>query len=301
MSNTAENFSAAARDPNPSFRHWSTYLTAESKEEILQIIHKNLPELLECRDFGPAAKLPTTLTNDYMARLFCVLAHKTDLPILDRILEAGIPIDIRDKDGTSGLTALQIRAKYLNLDAMAALLERGADPEIRDGDGRSALDHVVTAGTLSTRTHPNFLRSLMHKGSQESDTVREAIHVLAQHGADLYAQDVYGHTAFAKAILAVKPDAVKAFLDMADAGEFDLLGRKVSGNLTAKQFCHGYSEGIAKGEVSGTNDLFQICYHTDVEIDILQHEADCKKLRQEIRAQMEAGTYVPPFSDNELL
>lgn len=296
MSETAEKFSVAARDPNPSFEHWSTYLTDESKKTVIE---EWTYFITGKRSGEGTADLAAIMSNTDMAGFLCTLAPEKDLTILDKILEAGVPIDIRDKDGAHGLTALQMRANRVHPQGMAALLERGADPEIRDRDGRSALDHVVTAGVLSTRTHSNFLRSLMHKGSQESDRVREAIGVLAAHGADLYAQDANGHTAFAKALLAIKPTAVKAVLDMADAGEFDLLGSKVSGDLTAKQFCHGYSEGIAKGEVSGTDELFGICYHTDVEINIRQYEADCEKLGQEIRAQMEAGTYVSPFPDNE--
>lgn len=305
MSETAEKFSVAARDPDPSFQHWSTYLKEESRETILEIIHENLAELLDQKDFGSPAELPQTVTNDDMARLLSVLADKDTLSVLDQILEAGIPINIRDKNGVCGLTALQHRSRYPNYSrhhcAMEALLERGADPKIRDREGRSALDHVVTAEVLSTRTHSNFLRSLMNNGSQESDSVQEAIGVLTQHGADLYAQDANGYTAFAKAVLAIKPTAVKAFLDMADAGEFDLLESKVSRDLTTKQFCHRYSEDIAKGDVSGTDELFQICYYVDVAINIRQHEADCKKLGQEIQAQMAAGTYVPPFTDNEPL
>ncbi|MBP9050663.1 MAG: hypothetical protein KBF91_05540 [Alphaproteobacteria bacterium] len=301
MSETAEKFSVAARDPNPSFQHWSTYLKEESRETILEIIHKKLTELFGGKNLCPAADLPTTLTNDVVARLICEIAHKEDLPFLDKILEAGVPIDIRDKDGARGLTALQMRANWVHPECVATLLERGADPEIRDREGRSALDHVVTAGVLSTRTHSGFLKNLMRKESQESDRVREAIGVLAAHGADLYAQDANGHTAFAKALLAIKPTAVKAFLDMADAGEFDLLGSKVLGDLTAKQFCEVHLRIPQKSSILGTDALFQICYHTDVEINILQHEADCEKIGQEIRAQMEAGTYVSPFSDNDLL
>lgn len=305
MSETAEKFSVAARDPDPSFEHWSTYLKEESRETILEIIHENLAELLDQKDFGSPANLPQTVTNDDMARLLSVLADKDTLSVLDQILEAGIPINIRDKNGVCGLTALQHRSRYPNYSrhhcAMADLLERGADPEIRDREGRSALDHVVTSEVLLTNTGIHYINFLINYGSQDSESVRLAIQILVRHGADLYAQDADGHTAFAKAVLAIKPDAVKAFLDMACAGELDLLGRKVSGDLTAKEFCHGYSEGIAKGDVSGTDELFPISYHTDVAINIRQHEADCEKTRQEIRAQMAAGTYVPPFTDNEPL
>ncbi len=260
-----------------------------------------MPELFERKDFGLAAKLPNTLTNDDMARLLYVLSYEEHLPALDKILEAGIPIDIRDKTKGRGLTALQISAGWLNRQRMEVLLERGADPKIRDRESRSALDHVVTSEKLSSYMEDYFIVNLMRRGSSISDGVRESIQILTEHGANLYAQDADSHTAFANALLAIKPEAVKAFLNMADAGEFDLLGSKVSRDLTAKQFCHGYSEGIAKGEVSGTDELFKICYHTDVEINLLQHKADCKKIREEIRAQKEAGTYVSPFPDNEPL
>jgi hypothetical protein len=310
MSETAEKFSVAARDPDPSFGHWSTYLTAESKKDVLQIIHENLSELLECKDFGLAENLPATLNNDYVARLLCVLAYRNDLPILDRILEAGLPIDIRDKTRGRGLTALQISAGFLDQQRMEALLERGANPEIRDREGRAALDHVVTSEKLSSCMEPYFITVLMRRGSLRSDGVRESIQILVERGADLYAQDADGHTAFANAILSLKPEAVKAFLDMADAGEFDLLGSKVSGDLTAKEFCYKHSETLAQtGAPDGSNlfkkgycgDLFSISYHTHVEIAIRKDKADCDRRVQEIRAQREAGTYVSPFSDNDLL
>lgn len=273
MSETAEKFSVAARDPNPSFEHWSTYLTDESKKTVIE---EWTYFITGKRSGEGTADLAAIMSNTDMAGFLCILAPEKDLTILDKILEAGVPIDIRDKDGAHGLTALQMRANRVHPQGMAALLERGADPEIRDRDGYSALDHVVTAGRLSTRVDSDFLRRLMREGSWESDRVRGAIQILAERGADLYAQDADGHTAFANAILSLKPEAVKAFLDMADAGEFDLLGRKVSGNLTAAEFCKQYSEG--------TDALSQICYYADVQIQWQGMQAQENVLHQVMAA-----------------
>jgi hypothetical protein len=176
----------------PFTNHWTTYLTLSEKEKpaffkYLSGIARQVagpeirdPNLLQenCQDFSDFSQ---NFSNFSMAGVIFSLARRIaqnpndSVPpaALDRILEAGVPVDICDAQYYQ-MTALfcmtSLGDESATRDAMSLLLDKGAFIDAPDQENQTPL-HVIS---LSGRT--------------------DLIRLLVEHGANVNHVDLQGYT-----------------------------------------------------------------------------------------------------------
>ncbi|KAK3128825.1 hypothetical protein QOZ80_6BG0466850 [Eleusine coracana subsp. coracana] len=69
------------------------------------------------------------------------------IPLMDRLLDSGVDINLLDKDGFTPLHKAVIGKKEA---VISHLLRKGANPHVRDRDGATPLHYAVQAGALQT-------------------------------------------------------------------------------------------------------------------------------------------------------
>uniref|UniRef100_A0A0E0DZM7 Uncharacterized protein n=1 Tax=Oryza meridionalis TaxID=40149 RepID=A0A0E0DZM7_9ORYZ len=69
------------------------------------------------------------------------------IPLMDRLLDSGVDINLLDKDGFTPLHKAVIGKKEA---VISHLLRRGANPHVRDRDGATPLHYAVQVGALQT-------------------------------------------------------------------------------------------------------------------------------------------------------
>lgn len=93
---------------------------------------------------GPGATAAPGETSAEQVRALHLAARSGDLAAVNRLLDAGVPVDAADDWGT---TALYLAAKQNEIATARRLLERGADPDARETFfGSSALGMALWKG-----------------------------------------------------------------------------------------------------------------------------------------------------------
>ncbi|CAN6170445.1 unnamed protein product, partial [Urochloa humidicola] len=69
------------------------------------------------------------------------------IPLMDKLLDSGVDINLLDKDGFTPLHKAIIGKKEA---VISHLLRKGANPHVRDRDGATPLHYAVQAGALQT-------------------------------------------------------------------------------------------------------------------------------------------------------
>jgi ankyrin repeat protein len=150
-------------------------------------------------------------------------ARNNDVAQLQRILEAGAPIESRDADG---MTPLLLAARFGGGDALAALLKAGADVHARDNVGMSAL-HLAALHNRFALVRPLVGAGLSvdcatARGSTPlmaaaAGSAAKAAEELLALGANVNAQNQEGKTALIYAESATYPWVMKPLLTKAGA------------------------------------------------------------------------------------
>ena len=109
---------------------------------------------------------------------------------LSKLIDKGVDINQRDKDGE---TPLMAAIRFDNLDNAKLLLSKNAQVNLKNKDGKTAINLVGSLG-LSEKTS-------------------EIIKLLVAKGSDINHQDNEGTTALGSATLSGKPAIVKALLE----------------------------------------------------------------------------------------
>ncbi|MBV4459468.1 ankyrin repeat domain-containing protein [Pseudomonas sp. COR58] len=73
-------------------------------------------------------------------------AREGDAAMLDRLISAGLPVNLRNGKGD---TLLMLASYYGHLDAVQVLLKHKADPEQRNGNGQSPIAGAAFKGDLA--------------------------------------------------------------------------------------------------------------------------------------------------------
>ncbi|CAO1947499.1 unnamed protein product [Urochloa humidicola] len=71
----------------------------------------------------------------------------SSIPLMDKLLDSGVDINLLDKDGFTPLHKAIIGKKEA---VISHLLRKGANPHVRDRDGATPLHYAVQAGALQT-------------------------------------------------------------------------------------------------------------------------------------------------------
>lgn len=69
------------------------------------------------------------------------------IPLMDKLLDSGVDINLVDRDGFTSLHKAVIGKKEA---VISHLLRKGANPHVRDRDGATPLHYAVQAGALQT-------------------------------------------------------------------------------------------------------------------------------------------------------
>lgn len=98
-------------------------------------------------------------TDSVLIKRFTEAASRGDATNLVTMLDAGMPVDICDAEGS---TALIITAKLNNTDLTCLLLDRGADKNKQDVDGLTALHWAANKNSI------DVIKVLLQQGASRS-------------------------------------------------------------------------------------------------------------------------------------
>jgi ankyrin repeat protein len=128
-------------------------------------------------------------------------ARDGDAVMLDRLIGAGLPVNLRNGKGD---TLLMLASYYGHVDAVQVLLKHKADPELRNGNGQSPIAGAAFKGDLAV------VKALVEGGAEiegssfDGRTALmmaamfnrvEIVDYLIEKGADPKAKDANGITA----------------------------------------------------------------------------------------------------------
>ncbi|MCB1222133.1 MAG: ankyrin repeat domain-containing protein [Planctomycetales bacterium] len=160
---------------------------ANGKLPLAEAILQNDPWLIEQMIKHGA---DPTLTDDPTQGVGRSMLHyatkMNDAGLVERLLELGVPVDIRD---VNDQTPLDVAATYGETEAMAVLLDNGADPVRMDKGG--SIPVLLAAGYGHT----------------------DAVRLLLQHGADINFQHERGWTPLLLSIYYDQLDTAQYVLD----------------------------------------------------------------------------------------
>jgi len=110
--------------------------------DVLDLLVEAGAEVTSLEEAAAAGDVDGWLTPepDPQARIRALVfaADHERLAVIDRLIDAGTPVDAFDE--VWGRRALQVAAENGRLASLRRLLEHGADPNLRDREGRTALD-----------------------------------------------------------------------------------------------------------------------------------------------------------------
>ncbi|RMP25905.1 Ankyrin, partial [Pseudomonas coronafaciens pv. atropurpurea] len=147
------------------------------------------------------ANPPKTMTEDEAAafaeQVFDV-ARQGDAVMLERLLEKGLPADLRNHKGD---TLLMLASYHCHADAVRVLLNHRADPEIRNDNGQSPIAGAAFKGDLTVVKLLVEAGADLDAASADGRTALmmaamfnriEIVDYLISKGADLHACDAKG-------------------------------------------------------------------------------------------------------------
>ena len=118
---------------------------------------------------------------------FTTAAWRGEVDVVARMLEDGLPVDIRDVGGD---TALHNAAEYNHSDVAQVLLLKGANPNKRDVSGRTALHYAArfnSSGVIKLLLQYGADRSLLnHEGYTPLEIARQWNHKKAERVLELH-------------------------------------------------------------------------------------------------------------------
>lgn len=185
MSNAVTAFGTAAGETELPTRHWTTYLTLEAAERPAFFKFMRQVALTECHSKNQPEKSDEAFAHEdipnwSMAGIIYSLAknraknfddYAQALP-LDKVLEAGIPIDICSED--DNITALHLVSYSTRVDNPLAketaeiLLDKGARLDVRDSDGDTPLSKAA-----SFQGRASLIQFFLEKGADVNNQDRK--------------------------------------------------------------------------------------------------------------------------------
>ena len=140
---------------------------------------------------------PTAMTDEETAAFAEEVferARRGDAPMLERLLQSGLPANLRNHKGD---TLLMLASYHGHLEAVRVLLAQGADPLIANDNGQLPIAGAAFKGDLA------MIRLLIEHGvpvdAAAEDGRTEILEFLLAQGADPARKDARGATALAAA------------------------------------------------------------------------------------------------------
>jgi ankyrin repeat protein len=93
------------------------------------------------------------------------MAARDDVPGIARAIQAGVPPNVRDREGR---TALHVAVEEVHLFAVMMLLAKGADPRARDRSGRTPLHLAADGDRRREGERFQIVKVLLAKGADRN-------------------------------------------------------------------------------------------------------------------------------------
>ncbi len=170
-------------------------------------------------------------------------AAANDLPLIDRLVKEGVPVDGMSKVGQ--VTPLVFALAMNSYAGSQRLLELGANPNRRvviDRTDGLLISMITMSANVSLielllrfKCDPNVV-SNAYTPLMRAVTHRQSVEVLMKYGANINYDDGYGETAATVASAVGALDVVKLFLDSGLTAELDTLALSLQNRVYSPEF-----------------------------------------------------------------